>query len=196
MLVKAVSSREWRLSRSGLSGRGRMRMTRHGLPAAMVYGGMFCRVTLARGVAFYTLDLGIVHLRHDGAGADGSALADYSMGQDDGSSTNVDLVFDDDGTSSHSRLAAFPRGRVIAGHIAAEVNVLADLNSAADDDVARVFDVAIRANIGVVADADVVAVVAAERVVDDDSGSDAAWTGLRVVVVAVLVVRVGPFERV
>lgn len=158
---------------------------------------MFCdEAKLARCVVFWTFDLRMIYLCHDRAGTDGSALADYTVGLDDGSSTNVHLIFDDDGTSSYSRLAAFSRGRVTVGYVAAEVDVLADLYSASDDDVARVFDVAIRANIGVVADADVVAVVAGERVVDDDSGADAAWTGLGVVVIAILMIRVGPLERV
>lgn len=38
---------------------------------------------------------------------------------------------------------------------------------------------------------DVVAVVAGERVVDDDPRADAAWTGLRAGVIAVLVVWFG-----
>lgn len=114
------------------------------------------------------------------------------MGQDDGSRPDVDVVFDDDGASRQSRLRAFARSRVVVGDVAAEVDVLADLHAAADEDVARVFDGAVRSDVSVVADADVVAVVAGERVVDDDSGADAAWAGLRVVVVAILVVGFVP----
>jgi len=114
------------------------------------------------------------------------------VGVDGGSGANVHFVFDNDGASRHGGLRTCPRNTVVQ-NVAAESDVLADLHPGSDDDVAGIFDSAVRTNDGVVADVDVVAVVAGERVVDDDPRADAAWTGLRASVIAVLVVWLGPF---
>jgi len=140
---------------------------------------------------FYSLSK--AHLCHDRAGTDESAFPNHSVGVDDASGTDDHLVFDNDGASRQSILRAFPRDGVFTGDVAAEGDILADLHSGSDDDVARVFDGAVCADDGVVADVDVVAVVAGERVVDDDPRADAAWAGLRAVVIAVLVIWFASF---
>ena len=112
---------------------------------------------------------------------------------DDGTGADDHLVFDHDGASRQSILGAFPWHRVFTGDVAAEGDILADLHSGPDNNVTRVFDSAVCADDGVVADVDVVAVVAGERVVDDDPRADAAWAGLRAVVIAVLVIWFASF---
>lgn len=86
----------------------------------------------------------------------------------------MDFVFDDDGTSSQFRLAAFALDRLVG---AAENNVFADVNTAADGDVGGIFYSTVGADEGIVADVDVVAVVASERRDNDDLRANTTRTG-------------------
>jgi hypothetical protein len=133
------------------------------------------------------------HLCHDRAGTDRSAFSNHPVGVDDGSATDNHLVFDNDGASRQSSLGTFSRERIFIGDVAEKCHVLADLHPGSDEDVTWVLDGAVCTNVGVVAYVDVVAVVAGERVVDDDTRADAAGAGLVAVVIAILVVGLGPF---
>lgn len=105
--------------------------------------------------------------RHDRAGGDGSTFADNTVRQDDSSRANIYVVFNDDGAGNKRRLAALSRKWIVADGVTTEVDVLADVDSAADENIARVFHSAVCANVNVVGNVNVVAVVAGEGVVDD-----------------------------
>lgn len=110
----------------------------------------------------------------DRACSNRGAFADDAMRHDDRSCADVDFVFDDDGTGSEFRLAAFALDRLIS---AAENNVFADVDTAADGDLGGIFHSAVGANECVVADVDVVAIVARERTDNDDLRANTTRTG-------------------
>ena len=96
------------------------------------------------------------------------------MRHDNGSRADVDFVFDNDGPSGQFRLAAFALDWLIG---AAEHNVFANMDTAADGDVGGIFYSTIGADEGIVADVDVVAVVASERTDNDDLRANTTRTG-------------------
>lgn len=96
------------------------------------------------------------------------------MRHDDCSRADVDFVFDNDCSSSQFGLAAFTLNGFIG---AAEHDVLADVNSAANADVGGIFDSTIRADESIVANVNVVAVIAMERVNNNDLRSNTTRTG-------------------
>jgi len=96
------------------------------------------------------------------------------MRHDNCSRANVDFVFDDDGTGSQLRLAAFALDRLVG---AAENNVFADVDTAADGDVGGIFHSTVGADKCVVTDVDIVAVVASERTDNDDLRANTTRTG-------------------
>jgi len=87
------------------------------------------------------------------------------MRHDDCCRTYVDLVFDDDGTSSQLTLAAFALHWLIG---AAKYDVLANMHSTANADVGGIFYSTVGIDEGIVANVDVVAVIAMEWVNDYD----------------------------
>ena len=102
---------------------------------------------------------------YDRAGGDRSAFADYAVRHDDCSCADVDFVFDDDGAGGEFGLAAFALNRLVS---AAENDIFADVDSAADADVGGIFYSTVGADESVVADVDVVAVVTGEWPDHDD----------------------------
>ena len=102
------------------------------------------------------------------------AFADGAMRHDDCSSADVDFVFDDDGTGSEFRLTAFALNWLIS---AAENNVFADVDTAADADVGGIFYSTVGADECIVADVDVVAVIASKRTDNDDLRANTTRTG-------------------
>ena len=110
----------------------------------------------------------------DRACSDRGAFADDAMRHDDRSRADVYFVFDDDGTGSEFRLAAFALDRLIS---AAENNVFADVDTAADGDVGGIFYSTVGADECIVADVDVVAVIASKRTDNDDLRANTTRTG-------------------
>lgn len=96
------------------------------------------------------------------------------MRHNDCSRADVDFVFNYDGAGSEFRLAAFALNWLVG---AAENNVFADVDTAADGDVGGIFYSTVGADEGVVADVNVVAVVASERRDNDDLRANTTRTG-------------------
>lgn len=112
------------------------------------------------------LDQGVLtYPCYDRAGGDRSAFANNAMRHDDCSRTDVDFVFDNDGTGGEFALAAFALGWLVG---AAENDVFADMDTAADSDFGGIFYSTVGADEGVVANVDVVAIVASKWTDNDD----------------------------
>ena len=95
------------------------------------------------------------------------------MRHDDCSRADVDFVFDNDGTGGEFGLATFALDWLVS---AAENNVFADVDTAADGDVGGIFYSTVGADESVVANVNVVAVVAGEWTDNNNLRANTTWT--------------------